>query len=217
MHSIKTKICHINVSEWFPPNDPIATSIARLCVLREDLYLELRGTVDEPIPPLDECSADWREIHFFRNSVRTLLEIRSAIETLKKSETDFASVLSLQPAPLNGALQDLSDALEEAHTIIKKLRNEVGGHLSHQALGEALQRIAPETSCLLQMGDKAKEIHYKFALEFIGATMLRHVEFVEAENEWEDILSKTYALGFKAISSIDMLFVAYSRIRNLSI
>jgi hypothetical protein len=67
------------------------------------------------------------------------------------------------------------------------------------------------------MGNKAKEIHYKFALEFVGATMLRHVEFVEAVKEWHKILKSTLQTGFKTIKPIDTLFVAYSRIRNLSI
>ena len=47
--------------------------------------------------------------------------------------------------------------------------------------------------------------------------MLRHVEFVEAEKEWHKILKSTLQTGFKTIKSIDTLFVAYSRIRDLSI
>jgi hypothetical protein len=216
MRPIRTRICHINVAKWFPANDPIATSVARLCVLREDLYLEIKGMDDEPIPTLDECSADWRGIYFFRNSIRTLLEVRSAIETLKLNKP-FVRALSRQPPSLNKALVNLSHLLNDVHSLIKKLRNEVAGHLPYEALDEALQRIAPDTECLLQMGNKAKEIHYKFALEFVGATMLRHVDFVEAEKEWHKILKATLRTGFKAIKSIDMLFVAYSRIRNLSI
>jgi hypothetical protein len=172
--------------------------------------------VDEPIPSLDECSTDWREIYFFRNSVKTLLEIRSAIEKLK-SKKAFVRTLSHQPAPLNKALGELSRALNEAHILIKKLRNEVAGHLPHEAIDEALKKIALDTECLVQMGNKPKEIHYKFSLEFIGATMLRHVAFPDAEKEWQSILTTTLQIGFKAIKSIDMLFVAYSRMRNLSI
>lgn len=215
MRPVKTRISHINVSKWFPANDPTATSIARLCVLREDLFLEIKGMDDEPIPSLDECSEDWRSIYFFRNSIRTLLEIRSAIETLKLNKP-FVRALSRQPPALNKALMDLSRLLNTVHSLIKKLRNEVAGHLPHEAIDEALHRIAPDTNCLLQMGNKSKEIHYKFALEFVGATMLRHVEFVEAEKEWHKILKSALQTGFKTIKSIDTLFVAYSRIRNLS-
>ncbi len=111
---------------------------------------------------------------------------------------------------------DLSSQLNTVHSLIKKLRNEVAGHLPHEAIDKALHRIAPNTTCLLQMGNKTKEIHYKFALE-LGATMLRHVEFAEAGKEWHKILKSTLQTGFKTIQSIDALFVAYSRIRNVSI
>ena len=83
MRPVRTRISHINISKWFPANDPTSTSVARLCVLREDLYLEIKGMVDEPLRSLDECSEDWRSIYFFRNSIRTFREIRSATETLK--------------------------------------------------------------------------------------------------------------------------------------
>jgi hypothetical protein len=133
-----------------------------------------------------------------------------------KAEKSFALAMGRQPDPLSKALIDPAKALGQAHALIKKLRNEVAGHLPHEAVREALGQIAPETEGLLQMGNTAKEIHYKFALEFLGATMLRHVVYMDAEKEWNKILETTLRLGFKAIRSIDMLFVAYSRVRGFS-
>lgn len=167
--------------------------------------------VDEPIPTLDECSSDWRAIYFFRNSVKTILEIRSAIETLKR-EKHFMRNLSKQPKPLNGALKGLSNTLNRAHKVIKQLRNEVSGHLPHKAVAEALVEIEPTTEVLLQMGNTAKDIHYKFGLEFLGAIMLRHVSFQDAEKEWNTIIKTTLEVTFEAIEAIDLLFVSYSRI-----
>jgi hypothetical protein len=190
--------------------------MARLCVLREDLYIELRGMVDEPIPSLDECSTETRQIYFFRSCAKTLLEIRGAIETLKLNRR-FIRVLPQEPTPLNTALKDLSKALTEAHALIKRLRNDVAGHLPHKALHKGLQQIAPDTKCLFQIGDTPRDTHFKFSLELIGATMLCHVPFKEAKNEWENTLDTILEIGFSAIRSIDALFVAYARIRDLSI
>jgi len=191
--------------------------MARLCILREDLYLELRGMVDKPIPDLDECSSDWREIYFFRNSVRTLLEIRGAAETIRKKKA-FMQALAKQPHRLKVSFDKLASALNLVHALIRKLRNEVGGgHVSQEALEEALTITAHDTKGLLQLGDKPKELHYKFALEFIGAAMLRHVSYQDAQKEWQRILESTFELSFKAIKAIDLLFVAYSRIYNLRI
>jgi hypothetical protein len=216
MVSIKTKICHINVGGWFPSCDSRATSMARLCVLREDLYIELRGMVHEPIPSLDECSSETREIYFFRNCVKTLLEIRGASETMKRN-SEFVEMLSRQDSPLDNSLSDLSKALTDAHTLVKRLRNDVAGHLSHEAVHTALQQITPETKCLFQIGDTPRDTHFKFALELIGATMLCHVPFKEADKERSETLETILGIGFNAIRSIDALFIAYANIRNLSI
>jgi len=189
--------------------------MVRLYILKEDLYLEVRGMVHEPMPALDESSSDWREIYFFRNSVGTLLEIRSAIETLRR-EKSFIRALSGQPPPLNRAFDDLTKALNRADSLIKKLRNEVAGHLPDKAFAEALDKIGSDTRGLLQMGNSAKEIHYKFSPEFLGATMLRHVAYQDVEKEWQKMCKTTLRLSFQAIRAIDTLFVAYSRIHDLS-
>jgi len=216
MRTIRTRIIPIPVKTWFPSNNPVAVVMARLCVLREDLYLELKGMIDKPIAALDECSSQSREIYFFRNSVRTLLEIRSAVETLKQKKS-FMLALTKQPYPLNGAVNKLAKALNEAHGIVKKLRNEVAGHLPQKAIEEALHVIDPATRGLLQIGDTAKEIHYKFIVEILGATMLRHVPYKDAEREWQKILKTTIELSFDALRAIDRLLASYSRIYKLNV
>jgi len=39
--------------KWFPPDDPLAAKIARLCILREDLLIEMHGVYTESITELD--------------------------------------------------------------------------------------------------------------------------------------------------------------------
>ena len=40
---LKSRIRYISPRKWFPAHDPIAATVARLCILREDLYIELLG------------------------------------------------------------------------------------------------------------------------------------------------------------------------------
>ncbi|MFO0774077.1 MAG: hypothetical protein U0172_05360 [Nitrospiraceae bacterium] len=216
MRAAKLRISHLPLARWFPANDSVATSIARLCVLREDLYLELEGIDEDPIATLDACSRAWRTTYFFRNITRTLLEIRSAVERLKM-EQSFLLDLSRQPRPLSEALTDLTSSLIRAHGHIKRLRNDLAGHLQHSAIEGALHQLTPDTKGLFQIGNTWQDMHYKFALEFISAAMLRHVEFQEAEQEWRKILQATLEAGYSAIPAIDSLFFAYVQIRNLSI
>ncbi len=53
--------------------------MAQLCVLREDLYLELEGLSEDEIGPLDHNGDNFRSAYFFRNSTKTLFEIRKVV------------------------------------------------------------------------------------------------------------------------------------------
>lgn len=72
----------LNLRRFFPSDDEFATCIARLCILREDLFFEVNGIVAGPYEWLDKNGTAWRRNYFFRNSVRTLGEIASAIHRL---------------------------------------------------------------------------------------------------------------------------------------
>jgi hypothetical protein len=80
---MKSRTWHIRVKEWFPPNDRVATIMAQLCVLREDLYLELEGLKEDEIKPLDRNGDNYRSAYFFRNSTKTLFEMRKTVQRLK--------------------------------------------------------------------------------------------------------------------------------------
>src|SRR5439155_16622609 len=43
-----TRIFQINLRKFFPPNDEYATCMVRLCILREDLALEVKGITEGP-------------------------------------------------------------------------------------------------------------------------------------------------------------------------
>ena len=49
----RSHLRHITLSKWFPGNDPIATVVARLCILREDYLLELQGLIKTDFNPFD--------------------------------------------------------------------------------------------------------------------------------------------------------------------
>lgn len=53
----RSHIRHITLSRWFPANDPLATLVARLCILREDYLLELQGLIKKDFNPFDVRSS----------------------------------------------------------------------------------------------------------------------------------------------------------------
>jgi hypothetical protein len=81
---LKCRIQWISPRRWFPPHDPIARTVVRLSVLREDLYLEWLSLAADEItitlanrpaqdgPGVDDNGSDYRRIYFLRASIHTL-------------------------------------------------------------------------------------------------------------------------------------------------
>ncbi len=185
--------------------------MARLCVLREDLYLELQGIQEEKIKPLDDNGDIYRSTYFFRNSTRTLLELSSAVATLKIEKT-FVHHLAGLPDFHKGFVE-FDKALSEVKELVKRLRHQAGGHLKDGAFKKALEKISPDARLLFQYGDAPKTLHYKFCLEFLGAIFMSEVE-KDFEVEWQTILKTTSDVSFKAIEAVDLLFTAYVKQRG---
>lgn len=180
--------------------------MAQLCVLREDLYLELQGLQEEVIKPLDDNGDIYRSSYFFRNSTRTLFEIRNAVETLKIEKTFIQHLAGLPD--FHKAFLEFDKAMSEAKELVKRLRHETGGHLTDGAFENALKNISPDARLLFQCGDTPRTLHYKFCLEFLGAIFLSKVGS-DFEIELQKILKTTADISFKAVEAVDILFMAY--------
>src|SRR5262245_4724381 len=89
---VKLRVRPIKIRRWFPPNDPVATAVATLCVPREDFFLELQGMISDEIAPLDGNASAYRRAYFWRNSLRTLVEIRKTLNKLN-ALPDFRSAM----------------------------------------------------------------------------------------------------------------------------
>ncbi len=100
----------VTLRKWFPPHDPLAAKIARLCILREDLLLEMQGVYVEDIKELDESSPLSRRMYFLRNLIRTQMELSGAIQTLLKSP-EFKELLDKAP-------EEIQKGFREAAAII---------------------------------------------------------------------------------------------------
>lgn len=187
--------------------------MAQLCVLREDLYLELKGLSEDGIESLDHNGDNYRSIYFFRNSTKTLFEMRKAVQLLK-GQAAFMKQLAKQK-DFHAAFKEFDKAIFKSRDLLKRLRHETAGHLDEAAFKNALEKISPDTKQLFQGGNNAKTTHYKFCLEFLGAIFLRKVD-KDFKEEWRMILKVTSDLSFKALKAIDLLFMAYVEQRGYS-
>ncbi|MGH7231201.1 MAG: hypothetical protein ACREJU_07560, partial [Nitrospiraceae bacterium] len=203
-------IRHISLSSWFPSNDPIATSVAQLCILREDFLLELQGIAAAKIDKLDENTDAWRRIYFWRNTLRTLEEIKNALNRIN-SEQDYREALTHEPVQVQEAFRNLKKEINKtSDDFMRVLRNTIGAHLDEEAVQNALNEMNPGRRGLIEVGDTTGKIHYRFAGELIMSILLPAVPDEEQLQRIEGILGKTGKL-IPAVSAVDNVINCYVR------
>ncbi len=203
----------IKLRKLFPPYDPLAPSIARLCILREDFALELRGLADASIEVLDQHSDRWRRIYFYRRSTRTLVEIRGAIEFLSCS-ADFKKLLSQQTKPEQSEFHELKTRMNEAHARIKNICNTIGAHVKHESVQNALDRMQLDREGFFEVGRKLKATHYKFAVELVVEIMLESVGNADRRSRLESDFRRFGKL-MEVLELIDKIVYWYMVNRHL--
>lgn len=199
--------------KWFPPQDPVAASIARLCILREDLFLEMQGILADQISVLDGNSAEWRRMYFFRVSIRTLMEIRSAVETLNKN-SDFQSLLVRQSQQVQSECREQIGKFNSAYDLIKGLRNAIGAHILESSVTEALDKMSDNRKGTIQIGATTGDVHYRFGGELVMAILLAGVPEQKQPTKLSDMFERTSDL-IPALHLVDTLLEMYLRDRGL--
>ncbi len=164
----------VTLRKWFPPHDPLAAKIARLCILREDLLIEMQGVYVEGIKELDESSPQSRRMYFLRNLIRTQMELSGALQTLLIS-SEFKELLDKAPEEIQTAFGEAAAIIGKAHPVARDVRNDICGHVRESAVQAALERIDPDSWGFLDVGRKANLTHYKFAGELTAEILLKDV------------------------------------------
>jgi hypothetical protein len=79
-------IRNIKLFKWFPKENELAAYMARLCVLREDFFLELSCANEDNIPLMDGNGIEWRKMYSFRALCKTIMEVLSVVERLSMNK-----------------------------------------------------------------------------------------------------------------------------------
>lgn len=187
----------------------IDAQIARLCVLYEDLRIEMMG-IAKTIPELDildsardhpdrpERVGTYRYFYFLRRSIATISEFASALRLLDENPS-FGVVSS--------AFEDYSKETwasaitffdKKRELLIRGIRNDIGGHFGQQAAMESLSRLAENTMGKMELftvGDDT-DIRLHFAGEIAVTALLRHLEDGDIHN-FQSILNDTVVEGYR--------------------
>lgn len=199
--------------KWFPPDDPLAAKIARLCILREDLLIEMHGVYTESITELDGLSEQYRRMYFLRNLMRSQMELSGAIQVLLRTP-EFSALLEKQSDEVKKKFTEVASVLNRVHPLLKDVRNDIGGHVLESAVQSALERLDWESFGFLDIGPLANLTHYKFAGELVAEMLLKDVSVEErrtiTSSKFAEIaeLVPTFAL-------IEYCFALYAKDRGL--
>ena len=182
---MRTRTWLIRIKEWFPAEDPIATLIIKLLVLREDFLVELAGMMQglgdtfqeaqsrsrRVEENLDENSPAWRRLYFYRNSLKTLFEIRSEIEHFCRSPRGQVA-LAKESIAFRTLLQKLRKEMATAEKTVERLRHNLGGHVSRGAIKTTLRDMHHDVNGFLQIGEMYGKTRYKFVGEIVMRMLL---------------------------------------------
>src|SRR3972149_7410655 len=209
------RLIPFRLRRWFPPGDPVATAVAMLCVLREDLLLELQGHLAEKLDRLDDNQSAYRRTYFWRNSLQTLEEIRKALNSLN-SKPEFRDMLAREPTTIRMAFDGLKRELNKAsEAFLRVLRNHVGGHLDAAMVQAGLDSMDHGQEGMIQFADTLGNIRYRFAVDVLWTALLREVPGDNTESRLENRLRATASLT-PAVKAIDDVVACYLRAPRLA-
>lgn len=209
----KTYIRTVKIAKWFPPNDKLAACIARLCVLREDFLLESNGILARAIPELDGVFEQYRGFYFFRNNLRTLFEIKSALQTVQQN-SEFKRMLARQSPADRTEFQRLMRDFNKSHTLLKDLRNAIGGHVLQANVEAALNDTDLNRFGTIEVGPKLKDLRYKFAAEILVAIVVAGIPDKQQAAKVEKDFT-TIRMLLPALSIVDKVIAMYAGARKL--
>jgi hypothetical protein len=203
---MRTHTFHIRLKEWFPSEDPIATLLAKLCILREDYLLELSGMIQgndiigESKPTysglevdLDENSVGWRRMYFYRNSLRTLFEIRKETENVFDTPK-LREALGKESPRFRETFEELCNKMKIAADRVERIRHNLGGHVDSGAVKKALRDMPHDIRGLFQDGDIKGKKHYKFVGDIVLRMMIPSVPENEMHEKLDGLLHETHQL-----------------------
>jgi len=208
-----TYIRVVRLGKWLPAGDPLAASMARLIILREDFMLELRGIYATSISALDTHSDAWRRMYFFRSSVRTLWEIQGTL-TMIRTNPEFKRILQRRSAKEQNQLKQISAKLNAAASLTKKIRNAMGGHVLLEAVVRALDNMPYDRWGVIEFGSVLGTTHFKISGELIAEMLVAGVPEKERLAKLKADM-KTMASLLPVVASLELVLEMYASARGL--
>jgi hypothetical protein len=173
----------------------------------------MSGIQASEIKTLDGNDVVWRKMYFWRQLVKSLGEIRSALQLLQ-SCSGFKEAFNTQAPKWRQRFKKSVRTLDRDQELIKTTRDSLGGHVLLRTVEQALNNMPGSKFSYLEVGNVAGRTHYRFVGEIAVEMLVAGVE----EREQEKILHshlETIAPHLAVFSLIDDIFKMFVGSRKL--
>jgi hypothetical protein len=184
--------------------------MAALCVLFEDLRIELAGQVENDLLGLDASSSGLRKFYFLRRSIATLHEFSEVIRELDRLPSFQRIKAGFDSDVLNFWMGAVT-YFNKHDSYIARLRNNVGGHFGMDAAKVAIRNLLPDASGGIEVTftDKGGGAKLLFAHEIVATGALGHVPGPNIQAKSRRLVLRALVAYRKATRAVDCIAVAY--------
>ena len=219
---MRTRSRYVKLHRLFPSgvDKQLNARIARLCVLYEDLRIEVTGLLIPQRNGVDErCScAEFdaggfmnRALYFLRRSICTSSEFAEAIRMLNAAP-GFKELVSGLPTANQREWCRAVEYFSSKEGLWKKIRNDVGGHFGNAAAVYAVTHGQPDASgrIELQMTNGGKEgAVLGFASEIAATALLRHLPSERPEEKPRALFEEVQTAFRYAVRAVEYVVAVY--------
>jgi hypothetical protein len=150
--------------------------IACVCVLFEDLRIEIAGIYADDLDQLDECDKELRRFYFLRRSIATLHEFAVTLQELDRLPSFQALKSKFSKTALSHWTRAI-DYFRKYEKNIARIRHHAGGHFRKPAGAQAIDHLQSDALGCLEVADYAKGGGAKlfFAHELAATAVVENV------------------------------------------
>jgi|ERR1700722_3263463 hypothetical protein len=195
--------------------------IARLCVLFEDLRIELIGIdlIGSSVTEISTADGHFdlagyrlRRIYFLRRSIGTCWEFAEALRLL--NETDgFRPILASFGASAEAKWSESVQYFRQHERFWKEIRNDVGGHFGERAAQFAVRNFLSDASGLIeiQWDDRSEsgDCILGFASEIAATGLLRHLPGPTLEERTKSLFDRVVDAYGHAIVAVECIVLRH--------
>lgn len=173
----KIRVGNLNTVFGYRSDNDFFGRIARICVLFEDLRIELAGLDQRPIKAIDKLDDTYRRYYFLRRSIATLNEFAEAVRLLN-DHTRFVEIGKEFDSDAIIIWNKSTRWFRNREKYLGLMRNDIGGHFGQQAALYAVSDLPDsyvgKIELKLNHAKRGVDVRLYFASQIVVSAMFRH-------------------------------------------